>query len=146
MHATVLSDPPYAGTKVWLTREVDGGLLPRKAREELREWLGDNPALEDLQLIASELVTNAVTHGDAHWVRMTLRPEEEREKRYWRLTVADPGLSASGPTPRMPLLYEQRGRGLWVVDELTLGCWGTHRTREGECVVWARLPCRTVAA
>lgn len=141
MRGRVLSDPPYAGIKVWLTIEVDhGDLLPRMAREELREWMGDHPALDDLQLIASELVTNAVTHGGAHWVRMSLGQEEERGKRYWRLTVADPGLSESGPMPRMPLRYEQRGRGLWVVDELTLGCWGTHRTQAGECVVWAQLP------
>lgn len=136
-----VTDFPYAGNMVWVISEVDeGALLPAMARRELREWMGEHPALEDLQLIASELVTNAVTHGGAHWVRMSLRPEEERGKCYWRLIVVDPGRSKSGPLPRMPLLYEQRGRGLWVVDELTLGCWGTETTPAGECVVWARLP------
>jgi anti-sigma regulatory factor (Ser/Thr protein kinase) len=118
----------------------DRALLPGLARRELRVWMGDHPALGDLEAIASELVTNAALHGAGPWVRMSLRPAEEREWRYWRLTVVDPGLSATVPIPRMPGLEETTGRGLWVVDALTGGCWETSLTQAGERVVSALLP------
>lgn len=102
--------------------------------------MGEHPALGDLQLIASELVTNALVHGGGPWVRMSLLPVEEGQRCYWRLSVADPGLSRTVPLPRMPGPGETRGRGLWVVDDLTRGSWGTHCTRVGERVVWALLP------
>ncbi len=64
-----LSNPPYAGIKVWLTSEMDDHrLVVPLAREELRAWMGPDPALGDVQLIASELVTNAVVHGAGAWV------------------------------------------------------------------------------
>ncbi|MER7362185.1 ATP-binding protein [Nonomuraea wenchangensis] len=135
-----LSDPSCAGIKVWLTSELDDRrLVVPLAREELRAWMGPDPALGDVQLIASELVTNAVVHGAGAWVRMSLRTMEEGERRYWRLAVADPGLAAGVPIPRLPQLHEVRGRGLWIVDELTLGCWGTDRNAAGERIVWAQL-------
>ncbi|MFC4012425.1 ATP-binding protein [Nonomuraea purpurea] len=140
MQAGVLSDPPYAGIKVWLTREVEASRIPALARRELRGWMGDHPALADLELIASELVTNALVHGAGPWVRMSLRSVEERERRYWRLTVVDPGRSASVPMPRMPGPGEKTGRGLLVVDALTNGCWETAVTQVGERMVWALLP------
>ncbi|MEO3872478.1 hypothetical protein ABGB18_27005 [Nonomuraea sp. B12E4] len=118
----------------------DRALLPGLARRELRAWVGGHPALEDLQTIGSELVTNAVLHGGGAWVRMSLRPVEERERRYWRLTVVDPGLSAAVPMPRSPGPYETTGRGLWVVDSLTNGCWETRLTQAGERMVSALLP------
>ncbi|TDE59931.1 ATP-binding protein [Nonomuraea mesophila] len=114
--------------------------LPGLARRELRRWIGDHPSLADLHLIATELVTNAVVHGAGPWVRMSLRAVDEGERCYWRLAVEDPGLSASVPMPRMPGPHESRGRGLWIVDDLTRGCWATDRTRTGERVVWALLP------
>ncbi|MFC7593021.1 ATP-binding protein [Nonomuraea antimicrobica] len=118
----------------------DPALLPGLARRELAGWLEDRRALGDLQLIASELVSNAVLHGSGGWVRMSLRPVEQRERRFWRLNVVDPGLSASVPMPRMPGPHEQTGRGLWVVDALTNGCWETSLTQVGERVVSALLP------
>lgn len=136
-----VSDPPYAGIKVWLMGEIDDpALLPGLARRELRAWMGDHPALEDLQIIVSELVTNAVLHGAGGWVRMSLRPVEEGARRYWRLSVVDPGGSASVPMPRVPASDEKSGRGLWLVDALTHGCWETCLTQVGERVVSALLP------
>ncbi|SEH02429.1 hypothetical protein SAMN05444920_12687 [Nonomuraea solani] len=85
-------------------------------------------------------MTNALVHGGGAWVRLSLRSEEVGGRRYWRLAVLDPGRSASVPMPRMPALGEIRGRGLWLVNELTGGCWGTELTQVGERVVWALLP------
>ncbi|SDL48060.1 hypothetical protein SAMN05421869_12691 [Nonomuraea jiangxiensis] len=134
-------NPPYAGIKVWFVSEIDDrALLPGLARRELRAWMGDHPALADLEAIASELVTNAVLHGEGAWVRMSLRAVEERERPFWRLSVVDPGLSASVPMPRMPGPHETTGRGLWMVDSLTNGCWETSLTQMGERVVSALLP------
>ncbi|WP_146104134.1 ATP-binding protein [Nonomuraea solani] len=141
MQAAVASDPPCAGIRVWMLRELDQKRqLPRLARRELRRWVGDHPALDDLELIVSELMTNALVHGGGAWVRLSLRSEEVGGRRYWRLAVLDPGRSASVPMPRMPALGEIRGRGLWLVNELTGGCWGTELTQVGERVVWALLP------
>ncbi|MEV4288869.1 ATP-binding protein [Nonomuraea bangladeshensis] len=118
----------------------DCALLPSLARRELQAWMGEHSALENLQLIASELVTNALVHGRGPWVRMSLFPVDGDGRRYWRLAVVDPGSSGRIPLPRMPGEEESRGRGLWVVDALTCGCWGTERTVIGERVVWALLP------
>jgi hypothetical protein len=136
-----VSERPYAGVKVWLFSELDDcALLPALARRELRGWMGEHPALGDLQLIASELVTNALVHGCGAWVRMSLVPTVEGERRYWRLAVVGPGTSEAMPLPRIPGPDESTGRGLWVVDDLTRGCWGTDLTPVGERVVWALLP------
>ncbi|MFI6712115.1 ATP-binding protein [Nonomuraea sp. NPDC050478] len=140
MRVTV-PEHPCAGIKVWLLSEVGKReLVAALARRELRGWMGDHQALADLQLIASELVTNAVVHGGGPWVRMSLIAVEERERRYWRLSVVDSGVSGGVPLPSMPGPEETRGRGLWVVDDLTNGCWGTDRTQVGERVVWALIP------
>ncbi|MEV0383386.1 ATP-binding protein [Nonomuraea sp. NPDC050643] len=124
-----------------MLRELDHeALVPGLARRELRVWMGDHPALGELEAVASELVANAVVHGGGAWVRLSLRPEVEGGRRYWRVAVVDPGRSGSVPMPRMPALSEESGRGLWVVDALTNGCWGTELTMVGERVVWALLP------
>ncbi|MDA0631982.1 ATP-binding protein [Nonomuraea sp. MCN248] len=135
--------PPYSGVKVWSLREIPGlDRLPGLARQELREWMGPgHPALDDLTLIASELVTNAIVHVPAApWVRMSLNLTLEGAGRHWRLAVTDPGGAPTIPVPRTPEFSERSGRGLWIVDDLTGGCWGTHRTRAGERVVWALVP------
>ncbi|MEV4802484.1 ATP-binding protein [Nonomuraea sp. NPDC049421] len=132
--------PTYTSFKVWLIDELDNPTrLPALARRELRGWVRDHPALEDLQLVASELVANALEHGRGPWVRMSLLPVQERERPYWRLAVIDPGRTGAVPLPRIPGPDEPRGRGLWLVDGLTGGCWGTDLTRVGERVVWALL-------
>ncbi|MGI5273446.1 ATP-binding protein [Nonomuraea sp. CA-218870] len=134
---------PYSGVKVWTRREIPSlDRLPRLAREELQEWMGPaHPALDDLTLIASELVTNAVVHVPAAlWVRLSLELTVKGARRYWRLAVTDPGGAPTIPMPRTPELHEQSGRGLWVVDSLVHGCWGTELTSAGERVVWAVMP------
>ncbi|MEV0619333.1 ATP-binding protein [Nonomuraea sp. NPDC050404] len=102
--------------------------------------MGDHPAVDVLELIVSELVTNAVVHGGGGWVRLSLRPAGVGERRYWRVAVVDPGGSGSVPMPRMAGVSDMSGRGLWLVDDLTGGCWGTGLTQVGERVVWALLP------
>ncbi|MEV4474265.1 ATP-binding protein [Nonomuraea salmonea] len=131
----------YTSFKVWLIDELDDPRrLPALARREVHAWVRDQPALDDLQLIASELVANAVEHGGGRWVRLSLLPVQEGGGYYWRLAVIDPGGSGAVPLPQRPTPEDTRGRGLWLVHRLTGGCWGTDVTRVGERVVWALLP------
>ena len=136
MRAAV-SNPPYAGVKVWTTGETESHRIPSLARRELVEWVGPaHPTLPDRQEIASELLTNAIIHANAIWVRMHLTPESG----FWRLTITDPGNSGETPRARRPRPNETGGRGLLVVDALTNGQWDTHRSPVGERVVSALLP------
>ncbi|MEU5867815.1 ATP-binding protein [Nonomuraea sp. NPDC047529] len=125
----------HAGVKVWTVGELeDPATLPRLARTELTAWLGaDHRALDDLRLIASELVANALQHAKAQWVRLSLAPEAG----FWRPAVADPGRNGLVPRPRLPLDADESGRGLRLVHELTNGLWGTYLDRAGERIVWA---------
>ncbi|MFI7451665.1 ATP-binding protein [Nonomuraea sp. NPDC049714] len=133
-----MSIPPFTGIRVWSVKELhDPHVLPGLARRELLKWMGrEHPALPDLQLIASELVTNALLHARATWVRMSLTPSPD----HWELTVTDPGLADSIPIPRCPDVDEKHGRGLWVIDDLTLGRWDTSRGLAGDRIVRAFLP------
>ncbi|MFI7423434.1 ATP-binding protein [Nonomuraea sp. NPDC049684] len=132
-----MSSSLHAGVKVWTVGELDDpAMLPRLARTELAAWLGaDHQALDDLRLIASELVTNALQHAAAQWVRLSLAPEAG----FWRLAVTDPGRNGLVPRPRVPADTDASGRGLRLVHELTTGLWGTYQDRAGERVVWALL-------
>ncbi|MER7129161.1 ATP-binding protein [Streptosporangium saharense] len=111
------------------------------AREWARGLLAGRivgPVLDDVLLLLSEVVTNAVTHSDSGrepggqvTVRMTYAPGDIR------VEVADEGSSTSAPTVRTPGLDEDGGRGLWLVNLLAT-TWGAHR---GETVrsVWFRI-------
>ncbi|GAA1618605.1 hypothetical protein GCM10009733_013640 [Nonomuraea maheshkhaliensis] len=135
MRITV-SDPLHECVKVWATREVGPERVPSLARKELAKWLGpDHTALPDLQEIASELITNAILHADADWVRLSLK----REPYSWRLTVTDPGPSGKTQPPRHSRSSDERGRGLLIVDALTEGRWDTTVNAEGERVVWTQV-------
>jgi hypothetical protein len=85
------------------------------------------PDPHELQLICSELVTNAVVHGRPP-VRMLLHEGTDEIV----VAVFDGGGAAvvAGDSPT---------GGLHIVDQLTRGRWGSHRTREGTWV-WAALP------
>ena len=81
----------------------------------------------ELQLICSELVSNAVLHGDAP-VRLILHEGADLIV----VAVHDGGsadpVMGTGPTD-----------GLRIIDELTHGAWGISRRRPGKWV-WAALP------
>ncbi len=77
----------------------------------------------DLQLLASELVTNAVRHGtrpaEDHRVELLLWPADGH---YW-LAVSDPGPGSPALTPAPPGAPACGGRGLLLVDTLS-AAWG----------------------
>ncbi|GHJ34814.1 ATP-binding protein [Streptomyces sp. TS71-3] len=97
-------------------RAVAGALAP-----EVRRHLRD-----DLTLLTSELVTNAIRHGTRpagdDLVELVLWPADGH---YW-LAVSDPASRDGARTPVVarPCVESEGGRGLVLVDHLA-AVWGT---------------------
>ncbi|PKV88796.1 SpoIIE family protein phosphatase [Streptomyces sp. TLI_146] len=96
----------------------------------LREW-GLEEVAETVELLVSEVVTNAVRHAHSHRVRLRMVRAESL-----RCEVVDddhtlPMLLHAGP-------LDEAGRGLRVVSRLARE-WGTSRTGEGK-TVWFEVP------
>lgn len=108
------------------------------ARSEARRWLGDaHPAIDDVVLAVSELVTNAITHSDVRpgdLIRLTVT----EARGFVGVEVTDPGSAFSGPHVRGEPNAED-GRGLLLVREISLA-WGV---RERGCglgrTVWCAI-------
>ena len=105
----------------------------------LDEWGCEPGNREDLLLVVSELVTNAVVHG-AEPIRVTMVRVPERV----RVEVTD-GAAASSPhgNPRPPADAET-GRGLSVVTRLAVA-WGWRASPGRGKTVWAELPLTTAS-
>jgi PAS domain S-box-containing protein len=115
--------------------EVGGGAEAiGLARSALAEFLGDALSPErlyDLQLLVSEVVTNAVRHGGARKgeevdFRIALTTEQVR------LEVRDPGPGFHDVMPELPATDRGGGYGLYLVD-LFADRWGVSGA-EGSCV------------
>ena len=115
-------DPPrptvLADLRAWI-RRVFGDLTPG--------------VVADLELVCTELVTNALEHaaGPRH---LRLRRNLEAHTVRVEIDDASPDLL---PTVGVSRLSQQRGRGLQLVDALTR--WGTRRGEHGK-TLWAELP------
>jgi signal transduction histidine kinase len=90
---------------------------------------------DDVSLLATELVTNAVRHGDARNDR-TLHVKFRRTDGI-RVEVADPGTDLE-PSPTPSNGDSCGGWALFLVDRVTER-WGVCPTRAGRCV-WFELP------
>ena len=119
--------------------ELDGDAdAPSRGRHAvtavLDEWGCEPGTREDLLLVVSELVTNAVVHG-AEPIRVTMVRASERI----RVEVTD-GAAAASPhgNPRPPADAET-GRGLSVVTRLAVA-WGWRAAPGSGKTVWAELP------
>jgi anti-sigma regulatory factor (Ser/Thr protein kinase) len=106
---------------------------PSQARQEVRRAIaalglaGD--LADDIVLVTSELVTNAVEHGGGQ-----CRFEVEHGDGVLTVRVYDP--SPELPVPQAPKDPTPRGRGLWLVERLATA-WGSEESADGKCV-WAR--------
>ncbi|KAA9381380.1 ATP-binding protein [Microbispora cellulosiformans] len=124
--------------------------VPRADRSvpEARKWarglLGERvaaPVLDDVVLLLSEVVTNAVTHSGSG------RDEDGRvavrvtcDSGGVRVEVRDGGSATGAPVVRAPDIEAVGGRGLWLVDGLATA-WGTWRDDAG-ATVWFRVAAR----
>jgi anti-sigma regulatory factor (Ser/Thr protein kinase) len=119
--------------------ELDGDPdAPSRGRHAVTEvldgWGCEPGTREDLLLVVSELVTNAVVHG-AEPIVVTMVRAPERV----RVEVTD-GADRASPhgNPRPPANAEN-GRGLAVVTRLAVA-WGWRATPGSGKTVWAELP------
>jgi anti-sigma regulatory factor (Ser/Thr protein kinase) len=102
------------------------GEARRQVRAAIRAW--DVPVDEDVAvLLASELVTNAVTHQAGRAVTLVLTCSPGR----LRVDVHDP--SRSLPVLASASSDDETGRGLMLVDTLA-DEWGSYRTPAGKAV------------
>jgi anti-sigma regulatory factor (Ser/Thr protein kinase) len=128
--------------------------LPRHPRcgARARRWLeqqighsADESTLDDLKLVATELVDNAYLHGRGRIVLKLLRTTDA-----FRVEVIDQGEAAvieireaaaeqAAEQPAGPACaerLEEGGRGLMLVDAIS-SAWGAY---EGTTHVWAEVP------
>lgn len=113
-------------------------LVRRAVRDAVRAADGiDADALQDLVLVVSELVGNAVMHaGD---VSRVIRARCLAQSGHWRVELHD----ASPVLPRLRRCLDDgdvHGRGLRIVERLSLS-WGAAASQRGKAV-WACVPVR----
>ena len=109
---------------------------PALARGFVRsEWAGcPEEVITAAELMISELVTNAVTHGSG-----PMQVEFQREADLLRAAVTDGG--AGRPQTRGPQKWDSRGRGLFLVKSLAHD-WGVVEHETGK-TVWFTLVCHS---
>ena len=93
---------------------MEAAALARRAVLERNASLPE-PVREDVLLLVSELVTNAVRHGGAG-ADQPLELELELSRRHVRVEVADPGNGSSAPA--LPSAPGVGGWGLRMVDHV----------------------------
>ncbi|MDX2816521.1 SpoIIE family protein phosphatase [Streptomyces sp. PA03-5A] len=96
------------------------------AARQLSAW-GLERLVPPVELIVSELVTNAIRYGKG--------PSRLRLIQHHVLTCEVSDTSASHPRPRCPRALDDNGRGLFLVSQLSRR-WGTRSATDGK-VVWA---------
>ena len=111
---------------------------PSAVRDALRERGAHLPAAlrDDLLLLLTEVVTNAVRHSGARNgdpIRIDLAEDPDCV----RVEVTDPGAGFDRPERLVPDLSRTGGLGLVLVDRLSRA-WGVRRTKRGS-LVWFEL-------
>ncbi len=107
------------------------GIARRFVGDRLTRW-GVPAILETVQLLVSELVTNAVIHA-----RSTAQLRIEVLGDVVRVTVIDHGPGTRRRTRSVPPPTEFGGRGLYIVDRLATR-WGADESEDGNHV-WFEL-------
>ena len=133
--------PPFAAI------QTAPGLARGYVQATLAEW-GLGEFADDAEVIASELVTNAVQASspvlaDDHMpvIRVCLVTDGDA------LTIECWDQAPELPERREADEFAETGRGLGIVDAITSGCWGCQPAigQDGKCV-WAKIPLRGPSA
>jgi DNA-binding NarL/FixJ family response regulator len=116
--------------------QLDGGLTSaREARSftknALESWQVPESTVDDVLLVVTELVNNAITHARSRCeLRVSLTDVA------LRVEVIDEGSGTPDPLP--PSETRNHGRGLHLIDALT-AAWGYEPIESGGKMVWAEL-------
>jgi anti-anti-sigma factor len=121
-----------------LRLEIPSTLMaPRTARVALRELLADHPLaaprIDTLTLLVSEIVTNAVTHGEAD-SEGTVEFNVTVTADLTRVRVSDAGSGFAWPAESLPPGRVDGGYGITLLDGQA-SRWGTRRV-PGRFTVW----------
>ncbi|MEU8034156.1 ATP-binding protein [Streptomyces sp. NPDC049099] len=112
------------------------GAARRVVQDLLTAWDVPEDRRDDAVLVISELVTNALMHTAGRRIACRLHDMADRI----RIEVEDQEGGAAPPVARRPGPDDQHGRGLLLVDALSLA-WGvTPLSGRPARVVWAELP------
>jgi anti-sigma regulatory factor (Ser/Thr protein kinase) len=106
----------------------------RRWASELARDLVEPRVRADLQLVISEVVTNALQHGAAPGESILVAVTPKEEFLCVQVTDAGPGLA---PRPRATTPKEHGGFGLFLIEQLTRR-WGMTRERQ-HTRVWFEL-------
>nr|WP_043271472.1 ATP-binding protein [Streptomyces sp. CT34] len=111
----------------------------RRVSTLLREWGAAEQVRDDVELVVTELFTNAVRHTDSEKVGC----EVTVIGAHIRIEITDEGgPGAAAPHAQPGSLDQEGGRGLFLVGALS-DSWGTRSDVGGRGqVVWADLPYR----
>lgn len=117
--------------------ELDRGSLPSAARRAVASVCRDASTgpecLDAAVLLTSEVVTNALVHGQGE-VRLAVGADEV----VVRVEVGDD--EPAGPAPRSAGTEAEHGRGMAIVSHLASD-WGVREAAPGK-TVWFELPAR----
>jgi anti-sigma regulatory factor (Ser/Thr protein kinase) len=131
----VVARPPYLRDQLRLTASATAPAAARLyVRDVLQYWrlaLPDQDVIDRAELLADELVTNAVVHA-----RTPLRLRLELRGDLLHIAVHDASPRLLRLVPDDP--DSETGRGLRLVEELATA-WGVHRRSDGGKAVWCTL-------
>jgi signal transduction histidine kinase len=124
--------PPRAGDGIPEQDALRVRMARRVTAARLR-YCGLGPLVDDAQLIVSELVTNAIQHGDGSRITFTMTVRAG----FLRLAV-------HGGTPGRPVVRAadddaEHGRGLFLVDHLATAHGGTWGSSDDGTTTWCNL-------
>lgn len=111
-------------------------VVRRSIAADLADRAVSQDRIDDVVLVASELVSNAVVHAGSARADEDLDVAWEVQPDYVLVKVID--ASPDLPLRRSTNDTDTRGRGLSIVAALALD-WGVRRTTSGK-QVWARVP------
>jgi anti-sigma regulatory factor (Ser/Thr protein kinase) len=124
-----------AGLDIAVPGDLEAGHVARHAIAASEPTL-PLPVQDDLALLVTELITNAVRHGGAGPGRPVQVGVRRRDGRI-RVQVTDEGTEFDPPSPSVPI-DSSGGWGLFLVDRIAER-WGIRPTAAGTCV-WFELP------
>lgn len=109
------------------------GAARRFVRDVLMSRQVPDVVVDTVELLTSEVVTNAIVHGrSGPQLAVTVG------KRMVRVAVEDQ--SPAVPVRRLARLDDVSGRGVVIVEELA-SAWGVERERDGAKRVWFEVAC-----